>query len=52
LAGESWTRAAYAANFADSAHLSRTFKRMFGVVPASLHGMEAARGRASLNASE
>ncbi len=33
LAGESWTEAAYNANFADSAHLSRTFKRMFGVVP-------------------
>jgi AraC-like DNA-binding protein len=52
LAGESWTEAACGANFADSAHLSRTFKRMFGVAPASLHGMEAARGRAGLNAPE
>jgi AraC-like DNA-binding protein len=50
LAGESWTEAAHRANFADSAHLTRTFKRMFGVVPASLAGMEAGRGRASLGA--
>jgi len=48
LAGESWTEAATHANFADSAHLTRTFKRMFGVVPAALDGMEAALGRASL----
>lgn len=30
-AGRSLTEAAYAGGFADSAHLSRTFKRMFGV---------------------
>lgn len=30
-AGNSLTEAAYAGGFADSAHLSRTFKRMFGV---------------------
>jgi AraC-like DNA-binding protein len=48
LAGESWTAAAFHANFADSAHLSRTFKRMFGVVPAALDGMQAELGRASL----
>jgi AraC family transcriptional regulator len=36
MAGASWTQAAHKAGFADSAHLSRTFKRMFGVVPASL----------------
>jgi AraC-like DNA-binding protein len=30
-AGKSLTEAAYAGGFADSAHLSRTFKRMFGV---------------------
>jgi AraC-like DNA-binding protein len=29
--GSSLTEAAYAAGFADSAHMSRTFKRMFGV---------------------
>jgi AraC family transcriptional regulator len=51
LAGESWTEAAHRANFADSAHLTRTFKRMFGVVPASLAGMEAGHGRASLGAA-
>lgn len=33
--GMSWTEAAYAANFADSAHLSRTCRRMFGLAPTS-----------------
>jgi len=32
--GASWTEAAHAAGFADSAHLSRSFRRMFGVSPA------------------
>jgi len=32
-AGESLTTAAHAAGFADSAHLSRTFRRMFGLPP-------------------
>jgi AraC family transcriptional regulator len=32
----SWTEAAHKAGFADSAHLSRTFRRMFGVSPATL----------------
>lgn len=31
--GASWTEAAHAANFADSAHLSRTCRRMFGLAP-------------------
>jgi AraC-like DNA-binding protein len=31
--GASWTEAAHAANFADSAHLSRTCRRMFGMAP-------------------
>jgi AraC family transcriptional regulator len=35
-AGASLTEASYAGGFADSAHLSRTFKRMFGVVPVSI----------------
>lgn len=35
-AGASLTDAAYAGGFADSAHLSRTFKRMFGVAPGSI----------------
>jgi AraC-like DNA-binding protein len=34
--GSSWTIAAHEAGFADSAHLSRTFRRMFGVSPAML----------------
>ncbi|NOT58456.1 MAG: helix-turn-helix transcriptional regulator [Deltaproteobacteria bacterium] len=34
--GVSLTVAAHAAGFADSAHLSRTFRRMFGLVPSML----------------
>jgi transcriptional regulator GlxA family with amidase domain len=34
--GESWTAAAQAAGFADSAHFSRTCRRMFGIAPAML----------------
>lgn len=34
--GVSLTEAAYAANFADSAHLTRTCRRMFGVLPSAL----------------
>ncbi len=34
--GRSWTEAAHAANFADSAHLTRTCRRMFGITPASI----------------
>lgn len=33
--GVSWTEAAHAANFSDSAHLSRTCRRMFGIAPTS-----------------
>ena len=36
LAGHSLTRAAMDAGFADSAHLSRTFRRMFGIAPSDL----------------
>lgn len=35
-AGRNWTEAAHEAGFADSAHLTRTFKRMFGINPAAL----------------
>jgi AraC family transcriptional regulator len=35
-AGHNWTEAAHEAGFADSAHLTRTFKRMFGINPAAL----------------
>lgn len=34
--GSSLTQSAHEAGFADSAHFSRTFKRMFGVAPVSL----------------
>jgi AraC-like DNA-binding protein len=34
--GASWTDAAHLAGFADSAHLSRTFKRMFGIAPMTI----------------
>ena len=33
FSGTPWTEAAYATNFADSAHLTRTCRRMFGLVP-------------------
>ena len=35
-AGVSLTQAAHDAGFSDSAHLSRTFRRMFGISPAAL----------------
>lgn len=34
--GGTWTEAAHATGFADSAHLSRSFRRMFGVSPAMI----------------
>ncbi|HEY6353070.1 MAG TPA: AraC family transcriptional regulator [Burkholderiaceae bacterium] len=36
MSGQSWTAAAHDAGFADSAHLSRTCRRMFGFAPATL----------------
>jgi AraC family transcriptional regulator len=36
MSGQSWTAAAQQAGFADSAHLSRTCRRMFGFAPATL----------------
>jgi len=35
FSGGSWTEAAHASNFADSAHLTRTCRRMFGLAPTS-----------------
>ncbi len=39
IAGATATTAAHAAGFADGAHLSRTFRRHFGVTPAMLTGL-------------
>ena len=36
VAGRTLTEAAYVGGFADSAHFSRTFRRMFGIAPASV----------------
>jgi AraC-like DNA-binding protein len=36
ISGESLTDAAFIGGFADSAHFSRTFRRMFGIAPASV----------------
>jgi AraC family transcriptional regulator len=36
MAGASWTEAAHEAGFADSAHLTRTHKRMFGIEPTAV----------------
>jgi AraC family transcriptional regulator len=36
MAGASWTEAAHEAGFADSSHLTRTHKRMFGVGPTAM----------------
>jgi AraC family transcriptional regulator len=47
--GTSWTEAAYAANFADSAHLSRTCQRMFGLAPTRAR-IEPPNARHSLTA--
>ena len=42
--GTSWTEAAHATNFADSAHLTRTCRRMYGLFPTSLRIERAVSG--------
>jgi AraC family transcriptional regulator len=42
MAGASWTEAAHEAGFADSAHLTRTHKRMFGIEPSAVRPLPAA----------
>jgi AraC-like DNA-binding protein len=42
MAGDSWTDAAQHSGFADSAHLSRTCRRMFGIAPTMLVREDAA----------
>lgn len=39
MAGASWTEAAHGAGFADSAHLTRTHKRVFGIEPSAIRPM-------------
>ena len=36
MAGSSWTEAAHEAGFSDSAHLTRTHKRVFGIEPSAI----------------
>ncbi len=36
FSGMPWTEVAHATNFADSAHLSRTARRMYGIAPSSM----------------
>ena len=36
VAGSNLTEAAHAGGFADSAHFSRTFRKMFGIAPVSV----------------
>jgi AraC-like DNA-binding protein len=47
MEGASWTDAAHAVGFADSAHLSRSFRRMFGVSPAGIVRDDAPPGEGS-----
>ena len=46
--GMSWTEAAHAANFSDSAHLSRTFRKLLGITPVSVDRSDPDAGRKNL----
>jgi AraC-like DNA-binding protein len=52
MEGASWTEAAHAVGFADSAHLSRSFRRMFGVSPAGIVRDDAGGNAASTSPSD
>lgn len=39
MRGASWTEAAHEAGFADSAHLARTHRRMFGIEPSAIRAV-------------
>lgn len=43
-AGASWTEAAHGAGFADSAHLARTHRRMFGIEPTAIRARPPVAG--------
>lgn len=43
MAGSSWTDAAHEAGFADSAHLTRTHKKVFGIEPSAIRPMTPER---------
>ncbi|WP_197524002.1 helix-turn-helix transcriptional regulator [Cupriavidus sp. USMAHM13] len=47
LSGATWTEAAHLAGFADSAHLTRTHKRMFGIEPTALRARPPANALTS-----
>lgn len=48
VGGMSWTEAAHAANFSDSAHLSRTFRKLLGITPVSVDRSNPDAGRKNL----
>jgi AraC-like DNA-binding protein len=45
MAGASWTAAAHEAGFADSAHLTRTHKRVFGIEPSAIKPQTNSRSK-------